>query len=353
MGPASTTSGRSVAIERVSFVDRCRILLLPGDDDEPAGVQREGCAVETTEELDLAPALRPQHVEQLVGRVEPDLALTDQFRGALGRLRRRSLEPPPAGAPAARRGIELVLDADRRAAPAHPLFRRQRAHALVSVARIDDEGAAGLQRPPEAVEHEPDHAGDPLHVARGVGPGLDRLRDLGPRFAEEPLALEHEGHYIPVHDDPGDGRVRLHRRLGRARAPRRRRASRRLRRGRRPVARAHDRGAPRAEPHGRRARRHHRPREPPTRPARPRHPPPRGYWEAPRIPSSGFRPLTVYGPGRDFGLTPDPTLAMKAAVLGRPFQIRWGGSTDLIYTEDVARALLAAAGARLDGARVY
>jgi nucleoside-diphosphate-sugar epimerase len=44
---------------------------------------------------------------------------------------------------------------------------------------------------------------------------------------------------------------------------------------------------------------------------------------------------------------------MKAAVLGRPFQIRWGGSTDLIYTEDGARAFLAAAGARLDGARVY
>jgi nucleoside-diphosphate-sugar epimerase len=61
----------------------------------------------------------------------------------------------------------------------------------------------------------------------------------------------------------------------------------------------------------------------------------------------------VYGPGRDFGLTADPTLAMKAAVLGRPFQIRWGGATDLIYTEDVARALLAAASSRLDGARVY
>src|SRR4029434_10362788 len=70
----------------------------------------------------------------------------------------------------------------------------------------------------------------------------------------------------------------------------------------------------------------------------------RVYWEEHRIPSSGFRPLTVYGPGRDFGLTADPTLAMKAAVLGRPFQIRWGGSTDLIYTEDVARALLSAAG---------
>jgi nucleoside-diphosphate-sugar epimerase len=77
------------------------------------------------------------------------------------------------------------------------------------------------------------------------------------------------------------------------------------------------------------------------------------YWEEHRIGSAGFRPLTVYGPGRDFGLTADPTLAMKAAILGRPFQIRWGGSTDLIYTEDVARAFLAAAAARLDGARVY
>jgi nucleoside-diphosphate-sugar epimerase len=76
-------------------------------------------------------------------------------------------------------------------------------------------------------------------------------------------------------------------------------------------------------------------------------------WEEYRIPSMGFRPLSVYGPGRDVGLTADPTLAMKAAVLGRPFQIRWGGRTDLIYVEDVARALLAGARSRLDGARVY
>jgi nucleoside-diphosphate-sugar epimerase len=77
------------------------------------------------------------------------------------------------------------------------------------------------------------------------------------------------------------------------------------------------------------------------------------YWDEHRIPSMGFRPLSVYGPGRDFGLTADPTLAMKAAVLGRKFQIRWGGRTDLVFTEDVARALLAAARSRLDGARVY
>jgi nucleoside-diphosphate-sugar epimerase len=77
------------------------------------------------------------------------------------------------------------------------------------------------------------------------------------------------------------------------------------------------------------------------------------YWEEHRIPSSGFRPLSVYGPGRDFGLTADPTLAMKAAVLERPFQIRWGGATDLIYADDVARACLAAADSSHDGARVY
>jgi UDP-glucuronate 4-epimerase len=77
------------------------------------------------------------------------------------------------------------------------------------------------------------------------------------------------------------------------------------------------------------------------------------YWEEHKIPSMGFRPLSVYGPGRDFGLTADPTLAMKAAVLGKKFQVRWGGRTDLIYTEDVARAFVTASRATLEGARVY
>ena len=77
------------------------------------------------------------------------------------------------------------------------------------------------------------------------------------------------------------------------------------------------------------------------------------YWEEHRIRSSGFRPHSVYGPGRDVGATATPTLAMKAAVLGRPYELRWGGSTDLIYVEDVARALLRASRATLDRARVY
>ncbi|MFQ5521071.1 MAG: NAD-dependent epimerase/dehydratase family protein [Candidatus Methylomirabilia bacterium] len=77
------------------------------------------------------------------------------------------------------------------------------------------------------------------------------------------------------------------------------------------------------------------------------------YWEEHRIPSVGLRPLTVYGPGRDFGVTADPTLAMKAAVLHRPFQIRWGGATDFQYAGDVAAAFIAATHATVGGARVF
>ena len=57
--------------------------------------------------------------------------------------------------------------------------------------------------------------------------------------------------------------------------------------------------------------------------------------------------------GRDFGVTADPTLAMKAAVLGNAYRIGWGGSTDLIYTADVARALVKASRAGRDRARIY
>jgi len=44
---------------------------------------------------------------------------------------------------------------------------------------------------------------------------------------------------------------------------------------------------------------------------------------------------------------------MKAAVLGRPYQIRWGGATDLIYADDVAAACIAASTSTLDRSRVY
>jgi nucleoside-diphosphate-sugar epimerase len=71
------------------------------------------------------------------------------------------------------------------------------------------------------------------------------------------------------------------------------------------------------------------------------------------INSIGLRPLTVYGVGRDFGLTSDPTKAMKAAVVGRPFHIRFGGRTDFQYVADTADAFVRAATSNLEGAHVF
>ncbi|HZM87201.1 MAG TPA: NAD(P)-dependent oxidoreductase [Blastocatellia bacterium] len=69
--------------------------------------------------------------------------------------------------------------------------------------------------------------------------------------------------------------------------------------------------------------------------------------------SIGLRPLTIYGVGRDFGLTSDPTKAMKATVVGRPFHIRFGGSTDFQYIADTADIFIRAATSDLIGAHVF
>ncbi len=71
------------------------------------------------------------------------------------------------------------------------------------------------------------------------------------------------------------------------------------------------------------------------------------------ISSVGLRPLTVYGPGRDTGMTSDPTKAMKAAVIGRPFHIRFGGKTDFLYVADCAEAFIGAASTALEGAHAF
>jgi nucleoside-diphosphate-sugar epimerase len=69
--------------------------------------------------------------------------------------------------------------------------------------------------------------------------------------------------------------------------------------------------------------------------------------------SIGLRPLTVYGVNRDAGLTSDPTKAMKAAVLKRPFHIRFGGATDFQYVADTAAAFIACADSDEKGAHVF
>jgi UDP-glucuronate 4-epimerase len=68
--------------------------------------------------------------------------------------------------------------------------------------------------------------------------------------------------------------------------------------------------------------------------------------------SVGLRPGTVYGVGRDQGLTSAPTFAMLAAAAGRGYHIPYGGASVYQLASDIARLALAAARARPDGAVV-
>jgi UDP-glucuronate 4-epimerase len=77
------------------------------------------------------------------------------------------------------------------------------------------------------------------------------------------------------------------------------------------------------------------------------------YFEDFGVSSVGLRPHTVYGPGRDQGLTSAPTTAMVAAVAGVPFRIPFGGSAQLQYTADVGEAFVRASEARPTGASVH
>jgi nucleoside-diphosphate-sugar epimerase len=79
----------------------------------------------------------------------------------------------------------------------------------------------------------------------------------------------------------------------------------------------------------------------------------RVYYQDFGVSSVGLRPLTVYGVNRDTGLTSDPTKAMKSAVLGRRFHIRFGGATDFLYAADAAAAFVDSADNAPDGAFVF
>ena len=79
----------------------------------------------------------------------------------------------------------------------------------------------------------------------------------------------------------------------------------------------------------------------------------RVYWQENQVSSIGLRPYTVYGVGRDQGLTSTPTKAMFAAAVGQPYHISYGGRNDFNYADDVARAFIAAARAPFEGADIF
>lgn len=77
------------------------------------------------------------------------------------------------------------------------------------------------------------------------------------------------------------------------------------------------------------------------------------YWADGQVASVGIRPYTVFGPGRDQGLTSGPTLAMEAAAHGEPYKIAFGGRTELHYAPDVARGFVGAARSAPEGAFAF
>ena len=79
----------------------------------------------------------------------------------------------------------------------------------------------------------------------------------------------------------------------------------------------------------------------------------RVYWQDHKVSSIGLRPWTVYGVGRDQGITSEPTKAIKSVVLGRSYHITYGGWQDLQFVEDVAGTFIRCTEAPYEGAGVY
>ena len=79
----------------------------------------------------------------------------------------------------------------------------------------------------------------------------------------------------------------------------------------------------------------------------------RVYWQNDGLSSIGLRPHSVYGPGRDQGVTSKPTLAMVAAAANRPYHVNFGGSYQFQFVDDVARTFIRAARSTTAGAAAY
>jgi len=77
------------------------------------------------------------------------------------------------------------------------------------------------------------------------------------------------------------------------------------------------------------------------------------YFQDHGLSSIGLRPWTVYGVGRDFGMTSEPTKAIKSLALGRRYHITYGGWQDLQYVDDVAKVFVRCLESPYQGAKSY
>jgi nucleoside-diphosphate-sugar epimerase len=77
------------------------------------------------------------------------------------------------------------------------------------------------------------------------------------------------------------------------------------------------------------------------------------YWQDQQVTSIGLRPATLYGPGRDQGITSAPTKAMFAAAVGQPFHIPYDGRGEFQYADDVAKIFIACTRVPFKGSEIF
>lgn len=77
------------------------------------------------------------------------------------------------------------------------------------------------------------------------------------------------------------------------------------------------------------------------------------YWNDHGISSATVRPYTVYGVGRDQGLTSEPTKAMLAAARGEAYEIGFSGTMQFQLASDIARYFIACADTPFEGAGAF
>ena len=79
----------------------------------------------------------------------------------------------------------------------------------------------------------------------------------------------------------------------------------------------------------------------------------RVYWNDHQISSTSLRPYTVYGVGRDQGLTSEPTKAMLAAAKGDAYEIGFSGTMQFQLASDIARYFIASTDTPYAGAASF
>eukprot|EP01132_Coremiostelium_polycephalum_P002096 gene2096-2583_t len=66
----------------------------------------------------------------------------------------------------------------------------------------------------------------------------------------------------------------------------------------------------------------------------------RVYWMDHKIPSVGLRPFTIYGVGREVGVTSATTKAIKSAIFGKNYKFPFSGKACVNYVEDIANLFI-------------